>query len=206
MSRLSKDQYYIGIAKEVSQRGTCFRLRGGSIIVKDDQIISTGYIGAPRGTKDCLERGYCLRDELKIPHGTRYEICRSVHCEANAIINAARAGVSLLGATMYTYEENGKTGEKVDAMPCYMCKKMMINAGLDRSIGNTKDGSLKIFHIEDWVGEWKNGDILDDKYQYGKDQNEKEGFVNVKEILIKEGEVKNINTPEDEEMGDYNYA
>lgn len=214
MARPSKDQYYLNIAKEVSQRGTCYRLRGGSIIVKDDQIISTGYIGSPRGTKDCMERGYCLRDHLKIPHGTQYEICRSVHCEANAIINAARAGVSLLGATMYTYEENGKTGEKVDAMPCYVCKKMMINAGLSRSIGNTKDGSLKFFHIEDWVSEWKQGDILDDKYQYGKDQNEKEkllsanefrnnpqkfldddGFVSIKEVLMEEGKKEDINNP-----------
>ena len=113
-ARPSKDQYYLNIAKEVSQRGTCFRLRGGAIVVKDDQIISAGYIGAPRGTKDCMERGYCLRDRLKIPHGTQYEICRSVHCEANAIINAARAGVSVLGATMYIYEENGKTGEKFE--------------------------------------------------------------------------------------------
>jgi len=215
-ARPSKDQYYLNIAKEVSQRGTCFRLRGGAIVVKDDQIISAGYIGAPRGTKDCMERGYCLRDRLKIPHGTQYEICRSVHCEANAIINAARAGVSVLGATMYIYEENGKTGEKVDAMPCYMCKKMMINAGLNKAIGNTKDGSFKVFHVEDWIAEWKHGDILDDKYQYGKDQNEKEnlisadevrnnneektkkliddnGFISVKEILMQEGKVEDIN-------------
>lgn len=218
MSRPSKDQYYLGIANEVAKRGTCFRLRGGAIIVKDDQIISTGYIGAPRGTKDCYERGYCLRDKLRIPHGTQYEICRSVHCEANAIINAARAGVSLLGGVMYIYEENGKTGEKVDALPCYMCKKMMINAGLSKAIGNTKDGDLKVFHVEDWVSEWKHGDILDDKYQYGKDQNEKEGlgnnspikepevgkdFKSLKEILIKEGEIKNINISQEKEMNGY---
>lgn len=206
MPRPSKDQYYLGIAKEVSQRGTCFRLKGGSIIVKDDQIISTGYIGAPRGVKDCMERGYCLRDELKIPHGTQYEICRSVHTEANAIINAARAGVSLLGGTMYTYEENGKTGEKVDVLPCYICKKMIINSGLKKYVGYSKEGDLKISHVEDWVNEWKQGDILDDKHQYGKDQNIKEGFVSVKEILIKEGEIKNINIPEDQEMGGYNYV
>ncbi len=192
-------------------------MRGGSIIVKDDQIISTGYIGAPRGIKDCMERGYCLRDKLRIPHGTQYEICRSVHCEANAIINAARAGVSLLGATMYTYEENGKTGEMVDSTPCYMCKKMMINAGLNRVIGNTKDGGLKIAHVEDWVAEWKTGDMLDDQYQYGKDQNIKENlmsadevrnganikqkepvleekdFKSIKEILVKEGRIQDIN-------------
>lgn len=121
--RPSKDQYYLNIAKEVAQRSTCFRARYGAIIVKNDQIVAAGYVGAPRGTKDCLERGYCLRDELKIPHGTQYEICRSVHSEANAIINAARAGVSLLDGTLYLYAENGKTGDKVEAIPCYICKK-----------------------------------------------------------------------------------
>ena len=172
--RPSKDIYYLNIAKEVAQRSTCFRAKYGSIIIKDDQIISAGYVGAPRGTKDCLERGYCLRDELKIPHGTQYEICRSVHSEMNALLNAARAGVSLLGGSMYSYAENGKTGERVDIVPCYLCKKMIINAGLDRIVCSMKDGSFKIFYVKDWVEEWKHGDVLDDKYQYGKDQNEKE--------------------------------
>jgi dCMP deaminase len=206
MTRPSKDQYYLNIAKEIAQRGTCFRSRFGAIIVKDDQIISTGYIGAPRGTKDCLERGYCLRDELKIPHGTQYEVCRSVHSEMNAIINAARAGVSLLGATMYMYSENPKTGELVDSLPCYICKKMMINAGLGKFIGNTKDGAVKIFHIEDWIAEWKQGDVLDDKHQYGRDRNIKDNLVSadevrnpnqkqfqsMKEILMQEGKKENI--------------
>jgi len=107
--RPSKVDYYIGIAKEVANRGTCYRLRGGAIIVKNDQIISTGYIGAPRKTKDCLERGNCLREEMKIPHGERYEMCRSVHAEQNAIINAARAGVRLLGGNMYLYGERPNT-------------------------------------------------------------------------------------------------
>jgi len=172
--RPSKDEYYLNIAKEVSKRGTCFRLRGGAIIVRDDQIISTGYIGAPRKTKDCFERGYCLRDKLDIAHGTRYEICRSVHCEANAIINSARAGVSLLGGTMYIYAENVKTGERVDSFPCYICKKMIINAGIERVVCSTKEGDYKIFYVKDWVEEWRQKDILDDKYQYGVDQNKKE--------------------------------
>ena len=176
--RPPKDQYYLNIAKEIGARSTCFRAHGGAIIVRDDQIISAGYIGAPRGTKDCLERGYCLRDELKIPHGTQYEICRSVHHEMNAIINAARAGVSLLNGTMYMYSENGKTGEKYNAFPCYICKKMMINAGLDRIVCSTKDGGQQIFYVKDWVEEWKQGDILDDKHQYGPDQNNKENLSN----------------------------
>jgi len=174
--RPSKDQYYLGIAKAVAQRGTCFRLKSGAIIVKDDQIISTGYVGAPRKTKDCLERGECLRDKLKIPHGKQYEICRSVHSEQNALLNAARAGVSLLGGTMYMYAENGKTGEKVDSFPCYICKKMIINAGIERFVGISKEGEMKIFYVKDWVEEWRQGDILDDKYQYGPDQNKKENL------------------------------
>jgi len=101
--RISKDEYYLGIAREVSRRSTCFRRAIGAIIVRDDQIISTGYVGAPRKTKDSLEHGFCLRDQLNIPHGQRYELCRSVHAEQNAIINAARAGVSLLGGDMFIF-------------------------------------------------------------------------------------------------------
>ncbi len=174
--RPPKDQYFLNIAKEISQRGTCYRAKYGTIILKGDQIIATGYVGAPRGTKDCLERGYCLRDKLKIPHGTQYEICRSAHAEMNAIINAARAGVSLLDGTLYIYAENGKTGERVDAFPCYICKKMIINAGLNRIVCSKKDGGFQIFYVKDWVEEWKQGDILDDKYQYGTDQNIKENL------------------------------
>lgn len=169
--RPSKDAYYLNIAKGVAQRATCFRFKGGAVIIKDDQIVATGYTGAPRKTKDCLERGECLRDKLKIPHGKQYEMCRSVHAEMNAIINAARAGVSLLGGTMYVYAVNSK-GDKFDAFPCYICKKMIINAGLVRLVSSTKDGGMEIFKIQDWIDEWKKGDILDDKYQYGKDQNE----------------------------------
>jgi len=176
MERPSKNEYYLDIAKEVAKRSTCFRAKYGAIIVRDDQIISTGYVGAPRKTKDCLERGYCLRDELKIPHGTQYEICRSIHCEQNAIINAARAGVSLLGGTIYIYAENGKTGEKVDAFPCYICKKMIINSGLDKVISATKSGEMNISNVSDWAEDWREKDILDDKYQYGKDQNIKENY------------------------------
>jgi len=170
--RPSKDEYYLQIAREIGKRSTCFRNKGGAIIVRDDQIVSTGYIGAPRKTKDCLERGECLRNKLGIPHGQRYEICRSVHAEQNAIINAARAGVSLLNGTMYIYIENQK-GEKLNSFPCYICKKMIINAGLERVVCSTKEGA-KIFKVSDWVEEWKKSDILDDKYQYGRDQNESE--------------------------------
>lgn len=166
--RKSKHEYYLGIAKEVAERSTCFRRRIGAIIIRDDQIISTGYVGAPRKTKDSFEHGECLRDKLDIPHGQRYELCRSVHAEQNAIINAARAGVSLLGGDMYIWGRAYKSEEPIDAFPCFMCKKMIINAGIERAISSTKDGRMKIFRISDWQREWTEGDIVDDKHQYGE--------------------------------------
>lgn len=168
-NRASKDQYYINIAKEVAMRSTCFRGWHGAIIVKDDQIISTGYVGAPRKTKDCFERNNCLREDLKIPHGQQYELCRSVHAEQNAIINAARSGVSLLGGKMYIYSiilDKNLEGHIIDAAPCFICKKMIINAGITELIVIQKDGSLKHINTEDWVKEWQEKDLLDDKYQY----------------------------------------
>jgi dCMP deaminase len=157
----------MNIAREVSRKSTCFRRIIGAIIIRDDQIISTGYAGAPRKTKDSLEHGFCLRDKLKIPHGQRYELCRSVHAEQNAIINAARAGVSLLGGNMYLYGSiPGKDGP-IDALPCFICKKMIINAGLDLMICSTKEGNIVTFEVSDWADDWQKNDIIDDKQQYG---------------------------------------
>jgi dCMP deaminase len=167
--RTSKDQYYLGIAKEVSTRSTCFRRAIGAIIVRDDQIISTGYVGAPRKTKDSLEHGFCLRDKLGIPHGQRYELCRSVHAEQNAIINAARAGVSLLGGDMYIYGSAPSSAAPISAIPCYICKKMIVNCGLDRIVCSTADGGAMVFRVEDWIRDWQERDILDDEHQYGKE-------------------------------------
>lgn len=165
--RVSKVDYYLGIAREVSRRSTCWRRAIGAIIVRDDQIISTGYVGAPRKTKDSFEHGFCLRDKLGIPHGERYELCRSVHAEQNAIINAARAGVSLLGGDMYIYGSIFGSGEPINAFPCFICKKMIINAGLKRVVCSRADGKKKIFSVRRWVEDWQKGDILDDRHQYG---------------------------------------
>ena len=165
--RISKDEYYLGIAKEVARRSTCFRRSIGAIIIRDDQIISTGYVGAPRKTKDSFEHGFCLRDKLKIPHGQRYELCRSVHAEQNAIINAARAGVSLLGGDIYIYGSVSGKDETIDAIPCYICKKMIINSGLNRVICSGADGKMKVFSVTDWIKDWQKGDIIDDSHQYG---------------------------------------
>ncbi len=165
--RPSKDKYYLNIAKEVAQRSTCFRVKIGAVIVRGDQIVSTGYVGAPRKTKDCFERGNCLRDTLNIPHGQRYELCRSIHAEQNALINAARAGVSIFGGNMYIYGED-KEGKMIDVLPCFICKKMIINSGIENVICSKKDESLIAFKVEEWISDWKEKDIIDDKYQYGK--------------------------------------
>lgn len=175
MPRPPKDEYYLSIAKSVAERSTCFRNKGGAIIVRGDQIVSTGYIGAPRKTKSCFDRGECLRNKLKIPHGRNYEICRSVHAEMNTIINAARAGVSLFDGDMYIYHRD-RDGKEMDSYPCFICKKMIINAGLDKVICSTKEGGMKIFKVEDWLKEWQEKDIIDDKDQYGKDLNRLDGY------------------------------
>lgn len=214
MNRPSKEHYYLNIAREIGDRSTCYRQKMGVVILKDDQIVSTGYIGAPRKTKDCLERGECLRDKMRIVHGTRYEICRSVHAEQNAIINAARAGVSLLGGDIYMHSINPKTGERNDALPCFFCKRMIINAGLKRVISMTKEGQVKIFLVDEWAQEWKYKDIVDDKLQYGTGENIRDGlggkpldfkseeevinpnqkqFKSIKEILMEEGKAQDIS-------------
>lgn len=168
-SRPSKDEYYMNIAKEVAGRSTCYRAKHGAIIVRNDQIIATGYLGSPRKTKDCWERGNCLRSEMNIPSGQRYELCRSVHAEQNAIINAARAGISVLGATMYLYSTviRDEIEKPQDAYPCFICKKMIINAGIEKLIGRQADNSLKVYETNDWVNDWQEHDLLDDRQQYG---------------------------------------
>ena len=165
--RISKHEYYLGIAKEVARRSTCFRRSIGAIIIRDDQIISTGYVGAPRKTRDSFEHGECLRDKLNIPHGQRYELCRSVHAEQNAIINAARAGVSLLGGDMYIHGTIHGNPEPINAFPCFICKKMILNCGLERIICSTSDGKMQVFKTSQWAKDWKENDIIDDKHQYG---------------------------------------
>lgn len=168
VNRPEKNEYYLDIAKVVSSRSTCLKVLIGSIIVNDDQIIATGYVGAPRKTKSSLEHDFCLRQKLAIPSGTQYEMCRSVHAEQNAIINAARAGVSTIGGDMYIYGKNRVTGKDLDAFPCFICKKMIINSGIERVICSLGDSGerYKIFTIDDWINEWQKSDIIEDKYKY----------------------------------------
>jgi len=142
------------------------------VIIKEDQLVSTGYNGAPRGTKSSFEHGFCLRTKLNIPHGQQYEKCRSVHAEQNAIINAARSGTSLLGGDLYLYGVSSETGEVIDAYPCFICKKMLINCDLKRVITSNKEGGYNVYEVKDWVEEWSKNDIIDDKLQYGTAINE----------------------------------
>lgn len=150
MVRRDKENYYLDIAEAAAGRGTCLRRNFGAIIVKNDQILSTGYSGAPRGRHNCSDLGYCLRDRMNIPRGERYELCRSVHAEANAIINAARS--DMIGSTLYLVGRDAKTGELVpDANACSMCKRLIINAGIARVvIRNTMDDFTAIY-VQDWI-------------------------------------------------------
>ncbi len=151
MMRRNKINYYLDIAEAVSERGTCLRRNYGAIIVKNDEIISTGYVGAPRGRKNCSDLGVCIRSELNIPRGERYEVCRSVHAEANAIISASRD--QMIGATMYLVGKEVSTGDYVkEANSCSMCKRMIINAGIKNVIiRDNKDEFRTIDVNSEWV-------------------------------------------------------
>ena len=144
MDRVSKENYYLDIAEIVSERSTCLRRRFGSIIVKNDSIVATGYNGAPRGRKNCSDLASCKREEMNIPRGERYELCRSVHSEANAIIAAPRT--EMLGATLYMCCTSPHDGAVMpDTSNCMMCKRMIINAGIEWVvIRDTKDTYRKI--------------------------------------------------------------
>ena len=127
--RRDKVNYYLDIAESVTERSTCLRRQWGAVIVNNDEIISTGYNGAPRGRKNCNDLGYCLREKLNVPRGERYDLCRSVHAEQNAVISAARK--DMIGATLYMVGKDAKTGEYVEkASSCAMCKRVVINAGI----------------------------------------------------------------------------
>lgn len=124
--RPSKNKYYLSIAKEVSKRSTCLRRQYGAIIVKNDEIVSTGYNGAPRGDPNCCDVGDCWREKNNIPHGERYEECVAVHAEQNAIISASRK--EMIGGVLYLYGE--ENGVPIKSCPCKICKRMIKNAGL----------------------------------------------------------------------------
>ena len=150
MTRVSKHNYYLDIAQTVSERSTCLRRKYGAIIVRNDEIISTGYNGAPRGRRNCSDIGFCTRENLNIPSGERYELCRSVHAEANAIISASRR--DMIGATIYLVGRDAASNELLtDAMSCSMCKRQIINAGIDRVVIRTGETSYRTIPVSDWI-------------------------------------------------------
>lgn len=162
MERRDKINYYLDLADVVSNRGTCLRRKYGSVIVKNDEVISTGYVGAPRGRKNCSDLGKCIRQELNVPRGERYELCRSVHSEVNAIISASRK--EMIGATLYLSGREVDTGEYVkNACCCSMCKRMVINAGIERVIVRDTDTEYRIINVQDWID---NDESLSDSKGY----------------------------------------
>jgi len=163
MERRDKINYYLDIAETVLERGTCLRRNYGAIIVKNDQIVSTGYVGAPRGRKNCCDLGYCMRDKLNVPRGERYELCRSVHAEANAIIHAART--DMIGSTLYLVGKEAADGAYVKgASPCSMCKRLIINAGIETVIIRDDSENFRSIQVSDaWVSD---DDSLDGTFGY----------------------------------------
>lgn len=162
MERVSKHNYYLDIAQTVAERGTCLRRLFGAIIVKNDVIVSTGYNGAPRGRKNCSDIMFCMRDKLGIPRGERYELCRSVHSEANAIIAAPRD--QMLGSTLYMVCVDPQTSEVIpNTSSCMMCKRMIINAGISTVIIRDTKDDYRIINTEDWISD---DDSLAGKFGY----------------------------------------
>jgi dCMP deaminase len=148
--RRDKINYYLDMADAATNRATCLRRKFGAIIVKNDEIVSTGYNGAPRGRKNCSDLGKCIRQELGLNRGERYELCRSVHAEANAIISAARR--DMLGATLYLVGHEADTGNYVEkTAPCAMCKRLIINAGIkDVYVRDSKE-EFHSFLVDEWI-------------------------------------------------------
>jgi dCMP deaminase len=159
--RIDKNNYYLDIAETVIKRGTCLRRNFGAIIVKNDEIVSTGYTGAPRRRKNCMDFRVCRRQELNIPRGERYEMCRSVHAEANAVISASRS--EMIGATLYLVGRELSGGYVNQASSCSMCKRLLINAGIDKVVVRDTRSDFRVIQVEDWI---MNDDSLTDSSCY----------------------------------------
>ncbi len=150
MERRDKINYYLDLAETVSMRSTCLRRKYGAVIVKNDEVISTGYVGAPRGRKNCTDTGKCIRQELQIPRGERYELCRSVHAEMNAIISASRD--KMIGSDMYLAGVDAQTGKYIpNSNSCSMCKRVMINAGIEKVYIRDDRDTYRMIKVREWV-------------------------------------------------------
>lgn len=162
MERKTKINYYLDIAESVSKRATCLRRAFGSVIVKNDEIISTGYVGSPRGRKNCSDLGCCQREKLNIPRGERYEMCRSVHAEQNAIISSARK--DMIDSTLYLVGIEVATKEYVkNAMPCALCKRMIINSGIKEVIIRDTKDEYRVIDVTTFI---ENDDSLEGVFGY----------------------------------------
>lgn len=162
MERRDKINYYLDLAEVVAKRSTCLRRHYGAVIVKNDEVISTGYVGAPRGRKNCSDTGDCVRERLQIPRGERYELCRSVHAEQNAIISASRD--KMIGATMYLSGYDAKTGDYIpQSNSCSLCKKMIINAGIGKVVVRDSKDEYRVVEVQDWID---NDESLEGKRGY----------------------------------------
>lgn len=137
--REGRDSYYLNIAEAVLARSTCLRRNYGAVIVRDDEIISTGYNGSPRGAENCIDLGYCYRKQMQVAHGEKQELCRAVHAEANAIISAARR--DMIGATLYLAGQEANGTLIAETAPCAMCYRLIINAGISTIVTRNADGS-----------------------------------------------------------------
>lgn len=148
--RIDKINYYLDIAESVLERGTCLRRNYGAIVVKNDEIISTGFTGAPRGRKNCCDLKKCRREELNIPSGERYELCRSVHAEQNAIISASRR--DLIDSDLYLVGKDAKDFSYVkNATPCELCKRFIINSGIKRIIVRDSKECYRIINVNEYI-------------------------------------------------------
>ena len=148
-TRPSKDEYYIGIADAVLRRSTCLRRNYGAVLVKNDEIVATGYNGAARGEPNCCDLGYCEREAREVPKGERYELCKAIHAEDNAISSAGRA--RSVGATLYIVGRNNDDERSLaDPHPCKMCRRKIKNAGISRVVGCMTDGSIIDIDIDSY--------------------------------------------------------
>ncbi len=155
--RPPKELYYLNIARAVAQRAPCTRAKYGAVIVKNDVIVATGYNGAPRGTINCDEVG-CIKDKLNLPHMVGFEVCPAVHAEENAVINAARSGSSVLGGTLYLYGFDPKTGKMFPAerlIPCVRCRRLLINAGIEKVVIPEGENGWKVIYVDTWKKDMK---------------------------------------------------
>ena len=161
MERVSKENYYLDIAQTVAERATCLRRKFGAIIVKNDVIVSTGYNGAPRGRKNCSDLGFCYREQMQIPRGERYELCRSVHAEQNAIIAAPRE--QMLGATLYMACTLPDGTLQSGTNSCMMCKRTILNAGIATVVVRDTPTEYRVINVTDWI---EDDDSLSGKLGY----------------------------------------